>query len=460
MIEERLAPVVSGARDLQDRFARAGFDLYLVGGIVRDAVMNRLDDRLDVDFTTNAKPDDIEKICRPWADAIWTQGKRFGTIALLKGGQRIEITTHRGEYYEPDSRKPRVEFSDSVEVDLSRRDFTINAMAVRLRDLRLFDPFGGLEDLVSRTLRTPLTAAQSFEDDPLRMLRAIRFVGLLGLTPVEELFEAIQSHRSRLGIISAERIRDEFDKIMVLDDPSRSLELLIETKLAQEFVPEFPALALERDPLHHHKDVLAHTIAVVQRASPDRILRLAAFFHDIGKPATRAFVGGKVTFHHHDVVGARMTRKRMRVLKYSTEDIEAVSHLVALHLRFHTYEMGWTDAAIRRYVRDAGVQLWRLNELTRCDCTTQNKRKAEGFARKMNEFEQKIAELRAREEIDALRPDLDGNEVMQLLGLSPGKHVGQALEFLMQIRLDEGSIGKEQATERLRAWWEEQDSSS
>jgi len=442
------------AAELAARFERAGARLYLVGGVVRDALIGRLEGDFDLDFTTDARPDDTEAIVAGWADSVWLQGKRFGTIGVLKDGRRIEITTHRAEAYHPDSRKPDVEFADAIEADLSRRDFTINAMALALPELRLIDPFDGLADLGAHRLRTPLSPEISFTDDPLRMLRAARFIAGYHLEPDKELVEAVTRLRRRLEIVSDERIRDELDKLMVVEDPTQGLWFLVNTGLAEEFFPELPALAVEQDPIHRHKDVLAHTIAVVSKCRPDRILRLAALFHDVGKPKTRSFgPGGTVSFHHHEVVGARMTRDRMRALKYPTQDIDQVSQLVELHLRFHTYKMGWTDSAVRRYVRDAGALLGPLNELTRCDCTTRNAAKARALAKRMDDLEARIADLEAREEVAALRPDLDGNEVMAHLGLKPGRDVGRALNFLLELRLDEGPLTKEEAFLRLDEWW-------
>lgn len=453
MVSDRLRPLVEETAPLSALFEQAGYKLYLVGGVVRDAVLNRLKDDGDLDFTTDALPGDIEKLVGEWADALWLQGKRFGTIGLRKGDRLYEITTHRGEAYHPDSRKPTVQFSTEIEVDLSRRDFTVNAMALRLPDMVMIDPYDGLADLAAYRLRTPLSPQQSFDDDPLRMLRAARFISGYQLEPDAELLAAVEQLRNRLQIVSAERVRDEFDKLLIVDSPTAGLWFLVKTGLADEFVPELSALALEQDPVHRHKDVLAHTIAVVEKASSERILRLACLLHDIGKPKTRAITSNGVSFHHHEVVGARMTRDRMRALKYSNEDIEAVSQLVFLHLRFHTYSMGWTDSAIRRYVRDAGPLLDRLNELTRCDCTTRNKAKAEQLRLRMDDLEQKIIELREREELDAMRPDLDGAQVMEHLKLSPGPLVGKALTFLLQLRLDEGLLGEEEAYKRLDVWW-------
>ena len=454
MVPERLAPVLEEVRPLAERFAARGHRLYLVGGCVRDLLLGRPVEELDYDCTTDALPDEIEAAVEGWADAVWTQGKRFGTIGFKTGDRVWEVTTHRAEAYQPDSRKPDVVFSDAVEADLSRRDFTVNAMALALPEPELIDPFGGAADLVGRRLRTPLSPEESFSDDPLRMLRAARFLSGYGLVPDEPLVDAVRRMHERIEIVSAERIRMELDKLMVVDDPGPGLWFLVDTGLAEEFLPELPALRLEQDPIHHHKDVLAHTIAVVQKTSPDRILRLAALFHDVGKPKTRSFgSGGKVSFHHHEVVGARMTRERMQALRYPTEEVEQVSRLVELHLRFHTYRMGWTDSAVRRYVRDAGPLLDRLNELTRSDCTTRNPRKAEALARRMDQLEARIAELREQEELAAIRPDLDGVEVMEHLGIGPGREVGEALRFLLELRLDEGPLGEEEARRRLDTWW-------
>ena len=462
MLPERLRPLVDATADVAERFLSAGHTLYLVGGSVRDAIVADGDSPAptvggqDLDFTTDARPDDIEAILSGWADAIWTQGKRFGTIACLKGEQKYEITTHRAEAYQPDSRKPEVVFGDSIEDDLSRRDFTVNAMALRLPDLELIDPFGGLGDLATRRLRTPLDPETSFADDPLRMLRAARFIARLNLEPDEALVEAVRSGHDRLSIVSAERIRDELDKIMVVPVPSVALWFVVRTGLAADFLPELPGLALEQDPIHRHKDVLAHTLAVVDKTSPDRLLRLAALFHDVGKPRTRAFVDGGVTFHHHEVVGARMTRKRMQALRYANDDVDTVTELVNLHLRFHTYRLGWTDRAVRRYVRDAGPLLDQLNELTRCDCTTRNANKARALARRMDELEARIVDLRQQEELDAIRPDLDGAQIMEELDLAPGPDVGRALAYLLELRMDEGPLGEDEARHRLRSWWESQ----
>ena len=449
---------------LADRFAGAGHRLYLVGGIVRDVLADRpLVERNDVDLTTDATPEQIKSVVAPVAEALWTQGERFGTIGAKKNGRVYEITTHRAEAYSPDSRKPDVLFADAIDADLSRRDFTVNAMALELTGASpaLIDPFNGAADLIARVLRTPLSPEESFNDDPLRMLRAARFIAALNLTPDPALVTAVKNMSGRLDIVSRERIQAEIDRLIVLDHPTAGLWFLVDTGLAAHFFPELPAMSLEQDPIHRHKDVLTHTFAVVENVRPDahpgfdfRRTRLAALFHDIGKPKTRSIRKGKgVTFHHHEVVGARMTRERMKALKYSTEDVEAVTALVELHLRFHTYSMGWTDAAVRRYVRDAGPLLAELNVLTRCDCTTRNEKKALMLSRRMDELEARIDELAEQEQLAALRPELDGVAVMNLLDLKPGRDIGRALDFLMEIRLEEGLLGEEEATRRLREWW-------
>jgi poly(A) polymerase len=449
--------------ELAARFADAGHRLYLVGGSVRAAIVasSRPDGAdesapppKDFDLTTDARSDEIETVVRPWADTVWTTGKRFGTIGVEKDGRIYEITTHRAEAYVPESRKPEVTFGDSIEVDLSRRDFTVNAMALSLPDLELVDPYDGLGDLAASRLRTPLDPEVSFGDDPLRMLRAARFVAGLGLVPEEALVEAVRHMHDRLSIVSPERVRDELDKLLVVDRPSPGLWFVVDTGLAQHFLPELPAMALEQDPVHRHKDVLAHTLAVVDKTSPDRLLRLAALLHDIGKPRTRAFGPGGVTFHHHEVVGARMARERLVALRYPNDGVDVVVRLVELHLRFHTYRLGWTDKAVRRYVRDAGPLLGLLNELTRSDCTTRNPARARALAKRMDELERRIDELRQREELDAIRPDLNGVQVMDQLGIGPGPVVGEALAFLLELRLDEGPLGEDEARRRLAEWWE------
>ncbi len=449
---------------MAERFAAAGWKLYLVGGSVRDAILGRpFEGSDDLDFTTDARPDDIEAVVAGWADALWDQGRRFGTIGVKKGDRTYEITTHRAEVYTPDSRKPDVAFADAVEADLSRRDFTVNAMALGLAPsagsagpatAELVDPFGGVADLAASRLRTPLSPEESFSDDPLRMLRAARFLTGYGLVPDPDLVAAVRSLRGRLEIVSAERIRTELDKLLVTEKPGDGLWFLVSTGLAEEFMPELPALALQQDPVHRHKDVLAHTIAVVEKTQPDKILRLAALLHDIGKPKTRSFGKGGVSFHHHEVVGARMAEERMRALRYPEAEIVEVRRLVELHLRFHGYgDDLWTDAAVRRYATDAGPLLDKLNELTRCDCTTRNQRRAADLARRMDLLEERIDLLREQEELDRIRPDLDGNQIMEHLGIGPGRDVGKAWKFLYELRLEEGPLGEEEARRRLDAWW-------
>ena len=469
MIPDRFAPVLAELAPLADRFESAGHQLFLVGGTVRDLLVESGRDDYDLDLTTDARPVEIKACLEGWADAIWTQGERFGTIGARYGDRVYEITTFRAEIYADDSRKPHVTYSDDIETDLARRDFTVNAMALELTGgatPTLVDPHGGAVDLVQKVLRTPLGPDVSFSDDPLRMLRAARFVARFGFEPVAELTAAVESMAGRMEIVSAERIRDEFDKLIVADHPSPGLWFIHDTGLSEQFLPELSSMRLEHDPIHRHKDVLSHTIAVVENVRPldeqpegrpsfdFRLVRLAALFHDIGKPRTRGYQKGKgTTFHHHDVVGARMTRKRMTEMRYSNDDIEAVSELVALHLRFHTYRLGWSDSAVRRYVRDAGDLLRELNELTRCDCTTRNERKARTLSRRMDDLEARIDELTEEEELAKLRPELDGSAVMAHLGIGPGREVGEALRFLLDIRLDEGLLGDDEVYRRLDEWW-------
>lgn len=465
MVPERFRSILDETRPLAEAFDARGFSLYLVGGVVRDTMLGRNRSAPDIDCTTSASPDDIEAILRSMRpESLWTVGKKFGTIgALMRTGpggsggdgpvRPIEVTTHRAEAYHPDSRKPEVEFSSDIAADLSRRDFTVNAMALSVLGLELIDPFNGAIDLASGVLRTPLSPSVSFTDDPLRMLRAARFIAGYELKPDAELLDAVREFGERLAIVSAERIRDELDKLMVTPDPSAGLWFLVDTNLASYFLPELPAMALEQDPIHRHKDVLAHTLAVVANTSPDRVLRLAALLHDIAKPKTRSIGPNGVSFHHHDIVGARMARERLRTLKYSNEDVSDISELVALHLRFHTYSMGWTDSAVRRYVRDAGPLLDKLNELTRCDCTTRNPKKAERLAKRMDDLEERIAQLREKEEIDSIRPDLDGNAVMIHLGSGPGRHIGEALAMLLELRMEHGPLDEDEAKRHLDAWW-------
>jgi poly(A) polymerase len=459
VIPESFRPILAEVDELARRFVDAGYRIYLVGGPVRDAIAGApaheaaLGPQADLDLTTDAPPDEVERLLQGWADSLWLQGKRFGTVGASHGGRRFEITTHRADVYASESRKPEVTFGEDVVTDLSRRDFTINSMALSLPDLEMIDPFDGLADLASRTLRTPLDPDTSFNDDPLRMLRAARFIAGYGMQPTEELVDAVRRLAPRLSIVSAERVRDELNRLIVLPDPESGLWFVVTTGLADQFLPELPALELEQDSVHRHKDVLAHTIAVVGKTRPDEILRLAALLHDIGKPQTRSYGADGVSFHHHDVVGARMARRRLEALRYSQDEIDAVSRLIELHLRFHTYRMGWTDSALRRYARDAGPLLVRLNELTRADCTTRNIERARELDLRIDELEARLGELSEREALDAIRPELDGNEVMAHLGIGPGPTVGRALAYLLEIRLDEGLLGKEEVTRRLDEWW-------
>lgn len=448
----------SPASRVAARLVGAGYECYLVGGSVRDAFVERSHPgHADVDLATNARPEDIERIVAGWADSVWLQGKRFGTIGCQVGGTRVEITTFRSEIYRPESRKPEVSFGDDIETDLSRRDFTINAMALRLPDPELIDPFDGITDLAARRLRTPRAPEESFVDDPLRMMRAARFIAGFGLEPDPELTEAVHLHAPRLEIVSAERIRDELSKLLVVPEPAAGLWFLSTTKLSDEFLPELNAMRLEQDPIHQHKDVLAHTIAVVGNTRPELLVRLAALLHDIGKPKTRSIDSRGVSFHHHEVVGGRMARERLAALRYPQRISDDVVTLIDLHLRIHTYAMGWTDRAVRRYARDAGPLLDDLNHLVRSDCTTRNRAKAAALDRRMDELEDRIAELRSQEELDAIRPPLDGRQVMELLGLEPGPAVGRALDYLLEIRLDEGPIPPAEAEARLRVWADAQD---
>ena len=454
-IPERLEPLLDPARPVQQlarRIIDAGYECFVVGGTVRDALLGRLRAGRDIDFATNARPEVVEELVRGWADHVWLQGQRFGTVGCIRDDVEMEITTFRAEVYRPESRKPEVVYADDLQTDLSRRDFTVNAMALRLPDPELIDPYGGAADLAARRLRTPLEPEVSFLDDPLRMLRAARFVADFDLAPEPDLVRAVGELRQRLEIVSAERIRDELSKLLVVEDPSAGLWFLVETGLSDEFLPELGAMRLEQDPLHTHKDVLAHTIAVVRNTRPELRVRLAALFHDVGKPKTRSFATGAVSFHHHEVVGARMTEERLRALKYPNDIIDDVTKLVYLHLRIHTYAMGWTDKAVRRYVRDAGPLLDELNHLQRCDCTTRNENRARALARRMDELEARIAKLREQEELDSIRPPLDGRQVMEFLGVEPGRVVGEALDFLLEARLDEGPMDEAEAHARLASW--------
>ena len=452
--------------ELAKAFKAEGFKLALVGGPVRDAILGRLGN--DLDFTTNAHPKDCEKILDKWADSVWDVGAAFGTIAGKKGEITVEITTYRSESYKADSRKPVVEFGESIEGDLSRRDFTINAMALELTtDVPTFiDLYGGISDLQNKVIRTPGKPEDSFSDDPLRMMRAARFMSQLDFMVDPNVITAMKNMASRLEIISAERIRDEFIKTIMGQKPRLGITLLVETGLADIFLPEVPKLKLEIDEHHHHKDVYEHSLTVLEQAIAleDRLgganltLRLAALLHDIGKPKTRQLIaGGGVSFHHHEVVGSRMCKERMRKLRFDNHIINDVSQLVFLHLRFHGYGSGeWTDSAVRRYVRDAGELLNHLHLLTRADCTTRNKKKADLLAKTYDELEQRIAVLMEQEELNKIRPDLSGEQIMEILNLKPSPMVGKAYDFLLELRLENGPLGEEKAKEYLLNWWQQQ----
>ncbi len=455
------APVTA---TLAEAFAAAGYELAIVGGPVRDALLGRTTN--DLDYTTDARPDDILRIVSPIATATWDVGREFGTIAAKVHGEQVEITTYRADSYDGVTRKPTVEFGDTLEHDLVRRDFTVNAMALRVPGPTLVDPTGGVEDLLAGVLRTPSDPHVSFGDDPLRMLRAARFSAQLGFQVAPETRAAMAELRETLRIVSAERVQGELVKLLQTDDPVRGIRILVDTGLADEFLPEIPALRLEVDEHHHHKDVYEHSLTVLRQAieleharhpdaKPDVRLRLAALLHDIGKPATRKLEpGGGVSFHHHDVKGARLARKRLSALRFDTATIQSVTQLIEQHLRFFGYAEGaWTDSAVRRYVRDAGDELERLHILTRADVTTRNKRKAATLRAAYDDIERRIAELAAQEELDAMRPELDGNRIQEVLGIPPGREVGEAYRFLLDLRLDEGVVGPDVAEERLRAWW-------
>jgi poly(A) polymerase len=456
----RIAPV---ANELAARFAAAGHSLYLVGGSVRDALLGQLGS--DLDFTTDARPEAIKQIVHGWADAVWDTGIAFGTVGAARGATRCEITTFRADRYDRISRHPDVVFGDTVEDDLARRDFTVNAMAVQLplREHgggRLVDPFGGVHALARRELDTPAAPEESFADDPLRMLRAARFVSQLGFTLTPRVRAALDAMAGEIGRISAERIAGELSKLMLGANPRAGIELMVDSGLADHVLPEVPAMRLEIDEHHQHKDVYTHSLTVLDQVialeggEPDLVLRLAALLHDIGKPATRRHEpGGGVSFHHHEVVGAKLVRKRLRALRYPTQVVEDVAGLVFLHLRFHGYASGeWTDSAVRRYVTDAGHLLPRLHKLVRADCTTRNRRKAIALQRSYDELEARIERLRAEENLAAVRPDLDGHQIMALLGLKPGPDVGRAWRHLKELRLERGPLSREEAEAELRRW--------
>ena len=451
------------ATNLAIAFKAAGYKLALVGGPVRDAILGRLGN--DLDFTTDAHPKDCEKILNKWADSVWDIGAAFGTVAGKKGDITVEITTYRSESYELDSRKPSVEFGKTIEADLSRRDFTINAMALELTtdEPTFIDLYNGVNDLQNKLIKTPGKPEDSFSDDPLRMMRAARFMSQLNFTIDPAVITAIKSMASRLEIISAERIRDEFIKIIMSDNPRLGITLLVETGLADIFLPEIPKLKLEIDEHHHHKDVYEHTLTVLEQAialesrlgGPNLTLRLAALLHDIGKPKTKELIaGGGVSFHHHEVVGSRLCKERMKKLRFDNHIIKDVAQLVFLHLRFHGYGNGeWTDSAVRRYVRDAEELLIHLHLLTRADCTTRNQKKAEGLAKTYDQLEARIALLMEQEELNKIRPDLSGEQIMDILSIKPSPAVGKAYDFLLELRLEHGPLGEEKAKEELLNWW-------
>jgi poly(A) polymerase len=464
----RLAPVLPLLTELGERFAAAGHQVALVGGPVRDAFLGRVSP--DLDLTTDARPDAIVEVVDGWADTHWDIGREFGTIGLRKGSHVLEITTYRADTYDRTSRKPEVMFGDSLEGDLVRRDFAVNAMAIRLPSLEFVDVHGGLPDLVTRRLMTPAAPEESFADDPLRMMRAARFAAQLGFEVAPEVRAAMTSRADTLSIISAERIRDELTKLLLSPRPRIGLTLLVDTGLASVFLPELPALRLELDEHHRHKDVYEHSLIVLEQAialegppdgppesvpGPDLVLRLAALLHDIGKPATRRFEdGGGVSFHHHELVGAKLTSKRLKALRFDKDTTKQVARLVELHLRFHGYGDGqWTDSAVRRYVTDAGPLLERLHRLTRSDSTTRNVRKAQRLSRAYDDLERRIVRLQQEEELAAVRPELNGNEIAEVLGIKPGPVLGEAYSFLLAVRLDDGPIGKDAAREKLLTWW-------
>jgi poly(A) polymerase len=446
-------------------FDQAGYELALVGGPVRDLFLGRASG--DLDFATSARPEQTQELLATWADKQWDIGKAYGTIGARRGGVTVEVTTYRTEEYDPGSRKPAVEYGTSLEGDLARRDFTINAMAVRLPGITMVDPFGGVGDLAAGLLRTPAPPSQSFDDDPLRMMRAARFAAQLGFDIDEATLGAMSAMAERIGIVSAERVQAELTKLILARWPRRGLEAMVYTGLADHVLPELSALQLEIDEHHRHKDVYAHSLVVLDQAialetgpdgpvpGPDLVLRLAALLHDIGKPATRRFEpGGGVSFHHHEVVGAKLTAKRLRALRFDSATIHDVAKLVELHLRFHGYGgSGWTDSAVRRYVTDAGPLLERLHRLTRSDCTTRNRRRADELSFAYDDLEARIADLARREELARIRPDLDGEEIMTVLGIRPGPEVGQAYRYLLGLRMERGPLGPEAATQALKEWW-------
>ena len=453
------------ANELAKRFSAAGFKLALVGGPVRDAILGRLGN--DLDFTTDALPEDTKKLLTGFVEVIWETGREFGTIAGKRGDVTIEVTTYRSENYDPESRKPEVSFGENIEGDLKRRDFTVNAMALELttNTPTFIDLFDGVTDLAKKVLRTPGTAEDSFSDDPLRMMRAARFMSQLDFEVDESIVKAITEMAERIKIISAERVRDEFTKTLMSSNPRLGLALLVDTGLANYILPELPKLKLEIDEHHHHKDVYEHTLKVLEQAisledrlgGPNLVIRLAALLHDIGKPKTRELIpGGGVSFHHHEVVGSRMAKERLRALRFSNDEISDVSQLVFLHLRFHGYGGGeWTDSAVRRYIRDSEHLLTHLHVLTRADCTTRNQRKAEALSKTYDSLEERIRLLMEQEELEKIRPDLDGVEIMEILKIKPSPLVGKAYQYLLDLRMEQGPLGNEKATSELLKWWAE-----
>ena len=469
LLEQALKPITGLLSEIGELFKNAGFEISLVGGPVRDALLGKA--VKDLDFTTNARADDIQKILKPWAENIWDVGIKFGTVGAKKNDFSLEITTYRSEVYDPSSRKPEVNFGNSLLEDLTRRDFTINAIALKLPEFEIVDPHNGVNDLINQKLKAPIDPEILFSEDPLRMLRAARFISKLNLVVDKNIIAAVEKLKSRLNVVSKERISDEFSKLLLLESPRKGLEFLVQTKLAEEFLPELPALQLEVDEHHRHKDVYHHTLIVLEQAidlekshepqlAPDLVLRIAALLHDIGKPKTRKFeAGGRVSFHHHEVVGARMAKKRLHELRFSKEIINDVSKLVELHLRFHGFGSGlWTDSAVRRYVRDAGDQLLRLHKLTRADSTTRNQKKADELQKNYDKLEKRISELSKEEELAKIRPDLNGQEIMEILNLPPGPLVGKAYEHLLEIRIEQGPQTKEVAKANLLTWWQNQES--
>jgi len=469
LLEQALKPITGLLSEIGELFKNAGFEISLVGGPVRDALLGKA--VKDLDFTTNARAEEIQNILKPWAENIWDVGIKFGTVGAKKNDFSLEITTYRSEVYDPSSRKPEVNFGNSLLEDLTRRDFTINAIALKLPEFEIVDPHNGVNDLINQKLKAPIDPEILFSEDPLRMLRAARFISKLDLVVDKNIIAAVEKLKSRLSVVSRERISDEFSKLLLLESPRKGLEFLVQTKLAEEFLPELPALQLEVDEHHRHKDVYHHTLIVLEQAidlekshepqlAPDLVLRIAALLHDIGKPKTRKFeAAGRVSFHHHEVVGARMAKKRLHELRFSKEIINDVSKLVELHLRFHGFGSGlWTDSAVRRYVRDAGDQLLRLHKLTRADSTTRNQKKADELQKNYDKLEKRISELSEEEELAKIRPDLNGQEIMEILNLPPGPLVGKAYEYLLEIRIEQGPQTKEVAKANLLTWWQNQES--